>query len=177
MRHFSGEFGGLRLLMADELDLIAGGEGEDTDDVPDPPRDDIDPCKRAFLAGQLGLSGMPSNFLDQVQFVSGLDGTQNWITSQAYATGASAVTQGNTIYVRPELFNSFASFQNEAAYEEVFHAAQFAHYGEAGFYAMYGGASAMGWISGTGAYEGNSYELAAKAFAHRMGEMNHQCGG
>lgn len=37
MRHFSGEFEGLRLLMADELDLIAGGEGEDTDDVPPPP--------------------------------------------------------------------------------------------------------------------------------------------
>ena len=33
MRHFSGELDGLRLLMADELDLIAGGDGEDTDDV------------------------------------------------------------------------------------------------------------------------------------------------
>lgn len=37
MRHFSGEFSGLRLLMADELLEIAGGEGEDTDDVPPPP--------------------------------------------------------------------------------------------------------------------------------------------
>lgn len=37
MRHFSGEFEGIRLLMMDELDLIAGGEGEDTDDVPPPP--------------------------------------------------------------------------------------------------------------------------------------------
>lgn len=36
MRHFSGEFKGVRLLMADELDQIAGGEGEDTDDVPPP---------------------------------------------------------------------------------------------------------------------------------------------
>lgn len=35
MRHFSGEFEGVRLLMADELDRIAGGEGEDTDEVPE----------------------------------------------------------------------------------------------------------------------------------------------
>lgn len=34
MRHFSGEFEGIRLLMADELTEIAGGEGEDTDTVP-----------------------------------------------------------------------------------------------------------------------------------------------
>lgn len=34
MRHFSGELDGLRLLMADELDLVAGGDGEDTDDNP-----------------------------------------------------------------------------------------------------------------------------------------------
>lgn len=37
MRHFSGEFEGIRLLMADELDLITGGEGEDTDDIQEPP--------------------------------------------------------------------------------------------------------------------------------------------
>lgn len=37
MRHFSGEFSGIRLLMSDELLEIAGGEGEDTDDVPPPP--------------------------------------------------------------------------------------------------------------------------------------------
>ena len=40
MRHFSGEFVGMRPLMADELDLIAGGEGEDTDDVSEETTDD-----------------------------------------------------------------------------------------------------------------------------------------
>ncbi|AXA92728.1 hypothetical protein [Massilia sp. YMA4] len=34
MRHFSGEFDGVRLLMEDELDLIAGGDGEDGDENP-----------------------------------------------------------------------------------------------------------------------------------------------
>lgn len=33
MRHFSGDSGGIRLLMDDELERISGGEGEDTDDV------------------------------------------------------------------------------------------------------------------------------------------------
>ena len=34
MRHFSGDFDGMRLLMEDELDLIAGGDGEDGDELP-----------------------------------------------------------------------------------------------------------------------------------------------
>jgi hypothetical protein len=34
MRHYSGEFSGIRLLMADELDAVSGGDGDDTDDVP-----------------------------------------------------------------------------------------------------------------------------------------------
>ena len=34
MRHFSGEFHAIRLLMEDELDLIAGGDGEDADEIP-----------------------------------------------------------------------------------------------------------------------------------------------
>jgi len=33
MRYFSGEFKGVRVLLADELDQISGGQGEDTDDV------------------------------------------------------------------------------------------------------------------------------------------------
>lgn len=47
MRHFSGEFEGIRPLMADELNLIAGGEGEDTDDVQ---TDALDPCQINFLS-------------------------------------------------------------------------------------------------------------------------------
>ena len=41
MRHFSGEFEGVRLLMEDELDLIAGGHENDGDDIPD----SFDDCK------------------------------------------------------------------------------------------------------------------------------------
>lgn len=37
MRHFSGEFEGLQLLMLDELEAISGGDGEDTDDGSGPP--------------------------------------------------------------------------------------------------------------------------------------------
>lgn len=35
MRHFSGEFEGMRLLMADELEKVAGGDADDGDDVPE----------------------------------------------------------------------------------------------------------------------------------------------
>ena len=42
MRHFSGEFEGVRLLMEDELYAISGGEGEDTDDVQEPAPVDVD---------------------------------------------------------------------------------------------------------------------------------------
>lgn len=41
MRHFSGEFSGIRLLMADELAQIAGGDGEDTDDVAPPAVEEV----------------------------------------------------------------------------------------------------------------------------------------
>lgn len=42
MRHFSGELDGMRLLMADELEKVAGGDAEDGDDVPETelPEDD-----------------------------------------------------------------------------------------------------------------------------------------
>lgn len=60
MRHFSGEFEGVRLLMADELDLIAGGEGEDTDDVPEDPWDSCNDRKTDNRAQQLAnaMAGM-----------------------------------------------------------------------------------------------------------------------
>ena len=59
MRHFSGEFEGIRLLMADELDAIAGGDGEDTDDnTPPPPPDQINEivvtAGRSYIDYQLG---------------------------------------------------------------------------------------------------------------------------
>jgi len=41
MRHFSGVFAGIRLLMLDELDSISGGDGEDTGDTPPSPPEDI----------------------------------------------------------------------------------------------------------------------------------------
>jgi len=33
MRHFSGEFKGVRVLLEDELEKISGGQGADTDDI------------------------------------------------------------------------------------------------------------------------------------------------
>lgn len=172
MRHFSGEFEGVRLLMADELDQIAGGAGEDTDDIQE---DRLTDCERNFLTQQLGAKGMPSNFLSQVTFKSGLDGNENTWTSLAwYGSDAAAVTQGNTIYVRPEYFDSFSTFQNKSAFEEVFHASQFAQYGD-DFYSLYGLSSIYGATFGSGAYDGNQFEINAKAFANEMQGRNMSC--
>lgn len=175
MRHFSGEFEGIRPLMADELDLIAGGEGEDTDDVPADAA--LDPCQINFLRNQLQAKGMPNDFLGQVTFKSGLDGAENMYTAIAWLqSGTAAVTQGNTIYVKPELFNDFVTFQNKAAYEEVFHAAQFRQYGD-DFYSLYGISSVYGGFFGAGMYDGNQFEINAKAFANQMQGSNMSCGG
>lgn len=61
MRHFSGEFEGIRLLMLDELDMISGGDGEDTDDVPQPPppadADDIVVTARRYHSSWTPTSG------------------------------------------------------------------------------------------------------------------------
>lgn len=75
MRHFSGEFEGVRLLMEDELYAISGGEGEDTDDVPPAPVDvDYDPeTKTADVNVRLdgnstaGLT-LSSNGLENIHF-------------------------------------------------------------------------------------------------------------
>lgn len=75
MRHFSGEFEGVRLLMEDELQAISGGEGEDTDDVPPAPVDvDYDPeTKTADVNVRLdgnstaGLT-LSSNGLENIHF-------------------------------------------------------------------------------------------------------------
>lgn len=87
MRHFSGEFEGIRPLMADELNLIAGGEGEDTDDVQ---TDALDPCQINFLRNQLQAKGMPNDFLGQITFKSGLDGAENMYTAIAWAQSGTA---------------------------------------------------------------------------------------
>lgn len=41
MRHFSGELNGIRLLMLDELEAVAGGDGEDADDIPTLPEVEV----------------------------------------------------------------------------------------------------------------------------------------
>lgn len=77
MRHFSGEFEGVRLLMADELDLIAGGEGEDTDDVPPPPDDndeEIVVTGRRITMNPVDLPSLPPIIIDLPPDESGAGG-------------------------------------------------------------------------------------------------------
>jgi hypothetical protein len=63
MRHFSGDFVGVRLLMDDELEKIAGGEGEDTDDVQDV-------AGAMQLLGQVGIAAIGGYLGNQAAMAS-----------------------------------------------------------------------------------------------------------
>lgn len=61
MRHFSGELDGIRLLMADELEKVAGGDADDGDDVPETELPDVivtaqSPVHTAIYNGLIGLA-------------------------------------------------------------------------------------------------------------------------
>jgi len=64
--------------------------------------------------------------VDQLRFVSGLDSNAGFYTRRAYNSGAVAVTQGNTVYVRPQYFSDVANFRTRTGFEEAYHSAQFA---------------------------------------------------
>jgi len=56
MRHFSGEFEGIRLLMLDELEAIAGGDGEDTDSPPNDGDGDPPPAACSGNSEEIAMS-------------------------------------------------------------------------------------------------------------------------
>mgnify|MGYP001042844541 CR=1 FL=1 len=61
MRHFSGDSGGIRLLMDDELEQISGGEGEDTDDIATGGDDVAGLLNWLFTVGVGAVSGFLAN--------------------------------------------------------------------------------------------------------------------
>lgn len=124
------------------------------------------PCQKSFLKNQLGSRGLPTSQIDNLKFVSGLDADANFVTRQAYGTGASAVTQGSTVYVRPDRFGEVANFRSTVGFEEAYHTAQFSS--DKGFYGTYGILSYGGALFGGGSYSGNVYEAFAKGAAKEM---------
>jgi len=124
-------------------------------------------CQRNFLKSQLARRGMPTGQVDQLRFVSGLDSNAGFYTRRAYNTGAIAVTQGNTVYVRPTSFSDIANFRTRTSFEEAYHSAQFAS--DPGFYHSYGMGGIAGFLAFGDEYNGNIMEAFAKGFAKEAG--------
>lgn len=110
---------------------------------------------------------MPTGQVDRLRFVSGLDSGAGFYTRRAYNSGARAVTQGNTVYVRPRYFSDFANFRTVESFEEAYHSAQFA--ADPGFYHSYGMGGIAGFLSFGDEYNGNIMEAFAKGFANEAG--------
>lgn len=125
-------------------------------------------CQQAFFAKELANRGLPTNHLSNVRFVSGLNSRAGYFTKKAFAAGASAVTQGNIIFVPKSGFSKISSFSNPTSFEEIAHTAQFNLLGSSKFYYDYGISSVMGVISGLDNYGGNLLETSAKLYARQM---------
>ena len=98
--------------------------------------------------------------------MSGLDSGANAITRNAFNGGATAVTQGSTVYVQPGRFNEVANFRSAIPFEEAYHTAQFASDGA--FYSTYGLLSIGGLLSMGDSYKGNLYEAFAQGASNQM---------
>jgi hypothetical protein len=113
----------------------------------------------------LAIRGLPTKQVDDVKFVGAL-------TWMAYRRGGEAVTQGSTVYIRPEKFLNYADFKSKDPFEEIYHGADFAAEGGAGFYNPYGFNSIGGLLATGDDYYGNPQEAFAKGAAKEMYETH-----
>lgn len=127
--------------------------------------------QKQVIKDQLAARGMPTDQVDDLKFVRGLDDKAGFFTRTAFGGDATkAVTQGNTVYVQPTEFVDVVGFNSDTPFEEAYHSADFALEGGAGFYPPYivnalGGFGIMG-----DEYNGNTYEAFAKGAAKKMRE-------
>ena len=115
---------------------------------------------------------LPFDHIHKVKFVEGHDEDANEVSRRAIKSGVLAVTQGNTVYVRPgKDFDRVTSFADDTPFEEVYHTSQFRkNRMNAKFYGKYVLRSAEAALSGKHYYDDNPYEVAAKSAATEMRE-------
>jgi len=119
---------------------------------------------------RLAIRGLPTKQVDDVKFVGGLDEHAGALTRMAYRRGGEAVTQGNTVYIHPEKFLGYADFNSKDPFEEIYHGADFAAEGGAGFYNPYGFNIIGGLVTTGDGYYGHPQEAFAKGAAKEMYE-------
>jgi RHS repeat-associated protein len=123
------------------------------------------------IAGAL-LSNEDMSFdLGKVVFKSGLDNDANLLTRNAFNSPDTwAVTQFNTVYVKPSHWGDVTNPRGAVFWEEVAHTAQFQTLGYA-FYASYGQSAVRSYSKGGNGYELNDLEDQAKGWAERMANV------
>lgn len=124
--------------------------------------------QQLFLEDELKTRSLPYKHVQNIKFVEGLDQNANFGTKIAFKRGHPAVTQGNTIYVQPDRFDSVTSFAEDTPFEEVYHTAQFAQDGNSAFYNKYVLSILGGIMSGLGPRDGNVQEAFAEGQAKKM---------
>ena len=127
--------------------------------------------QKQVMKDHLGMRGKPTKQVDDLKFVQGLDHEAGLITRKTYEwMDPVAVTQGNTVYVRPDRFADVVSFNSDTPFEEAYHSADFAAEGGAGFYSPYFSNLVGGFVATGDEYNGNPYEAFAKGAAKEMHE-------
>ncbi|ATE64637.1 hypothetical protein COO09_18765 [Rhizorhabdus dicambivorans] len=124
--------------------------------------------QKMFLEDELKVRGLPYDHVSKIRFVEGPDENTNAFTRLALRRGHKAVTQGNTIYVRPDSFDKVTSFTEYTPFEEVYHTAQFKGDSNARFYNSYWLSMLGGVMSGLGPRDGNVQEAFAETEGKKM---------
>jgi hypothetical protein len=118
------------------------------------------------MIGFLNSQGFGGPNLPDVRFLFGM--RENLATEIAQNWGASAITLGNDIFVRPDRWSSVTNpLAGPVYFEEVVHTMQFHVSGNADFGIMYGLAMAMGFVS-SGDPHANHIEAQAIGFSRQL---------
>lgn len=130
-----------------------------------------DAAQKQVIKDHLAARGKPTDQVDQLKFVAGLNDEAGFFTRQVFNWDTpEAVTQGNTVYVDPNKFIDVVGFDSDTPFEEAYHSSDFASEGGAGFYPPYI-VNALGGFGMTGdEYNGNPCEAFAKGAAREMHE-------
>jgi RHS repeat-associated protein len=102
-------------------------------------------CEINWLQNILQRAGISTAGLSEITFFEGLQKGSNVLTVIAFTRPTTnAVTQGNSIYVKPgATFAAFSAPGGAGHFEEIFHTRQFAELGSAAFYGIYIGSGIM----------------------------------
>ncbi len=118
---------------------------------------------RTFLESR----GMPAGHLENVRFVKGMKG-HGWIVEQALKNGNPAITRGNSVYVREDMWDSITSPNFETFWSEIYHTSQ---YQQGNFESNYLSGMVGSLIKGGNGHDKNVIEEIAHERGQKMADL------